>query len=1028
MAQQLVYTSASKLLDAGRSGFGTVARSKSLSPLLVSAIERVSQFANIRGTDRTRVIFVHRRITAANNRVHLLSRIADAGADYTGRTNHIAHHLIVTQEEMTRAAAQGITPADVLMQFPWLERWDGAARFFGPEEDVSLIQIIQPRGLHSSRATWAHTTGNPSHARLLSWDGAPRNGVLIVPRGVDPLGILAEALAEFGTQSWSRTFTTSLESTDEMSDLDWVISSPDTFHEIEGRCAARTRFDLAIPQSLPVPPEPVKAVEAPASPQPASYPQPFIRPTTQPVAEPAFRVEPMAMNMGGGAGAAMRAPLKVVAVKKNHSKAYGIAAAGVLLIVATAIFFKVAKESSSTAPNIAITNVPDQAKIEEAAIKKLTDKKVPDELAKEFVKKINSDLEKWTNYACDLIELFNNPKYACDLIELFNNPKDPTKIGNLPVRPNGKISSVKWLSELENANKKLHEYYNFDIKCKDNHFDYTNDRMKYISEIYNYLKNANKTKILAENSADKFCGPLIKYALNERLKNKKNNDDKKLIKDYFNPKKNQSAYDELQILIKENFETLITSSLVNGISESDAEDLGIPEDDIVPLRLALFTWNRPNENINEKLKDNIGKGFIPADFEELLKNHRSKNQGTSPDNTKETPLTNETVKEQEKPSGPDLKDVKEKEIIIVSADDLKKGVPVTIIEKIFEKHFADKTEKVEIAELTIKFNPSDSDNENTRWFLSDDKNFYRRSKVKGLGMLDLGKNGNVIYDKADINHMVITYTQNKKEYICYIVIDDKSKDLLPFIPNDISFELKHLSDDEVEIIGDLQKLIHSLYNYSENIEIYYNNIIRPHNINFDELKIQRQKNPTASKSKILISNDSLVDIDQKFESYKDNSQVETSNQKEIDTKNKDKNTAINKLKQSMYLSLEEAALLEYLNIDKIDKIDEKKHMNKVREASKLSEGVKWDGALKDAKKLLGEDKFKSLYKNDRVDKWDENTGKKIIEDFVNKFKSAHSATDDSPNTLSPSLSKEITSITVKTKSGNRVLFTAKKQL
>ena len=263
MAQQLVYTSAGKLLDAGRSGFGTVARSKSLSPLLVSAIERVSQFANIRGTERSRVIFVHRRIVAANNRVHLISRIADAGADYTGRTNHIAHHLIVSQEEMNGAAARGITPADILMQFPWLPRWEGAPKFFGPEEDVPLERAIQPNGGISARAAWTRLTGNPSHARLLAWDGAPRNGVLLVPRGADPLGLLAEALAEFGPQSWSRTFTTNLETTDEMSDFDWVVSSPENFREIEARCGARALLDLSQSHTLPVPPAPVQATPQP---------------------------------------------------------------------------------------------------------------------------------------------------------------------------------------------------------------------------------------------------------------------------------------------------------------------------------------------------------------------------------------------------------------------------------------------------------------------------------------------------------------------------------------------------------------------------------------------------------------------------------------------------------------------------------------------------------------------------------------------------------------------------------------------
>ena len=208
MAYQLVYTSAAKLLDAGRSGFGTVARSKSINSLVVSTIERASQFANLRGLDRNRVIFVHRRVTAGSSRFHVLTRIVDAGVDYTGRTNHIAHHLIVTQEEANKAAACGVTPADVLRQYPWLDRWDGSARFFESSEDVPM-EIFRPDGKNSGSQYWSSVTGNPSHARLLAWDGAPRSGVLIVPDGVNPLSLMAEALSQCGAQSWSRSFTTS---------------------------------------------------------------------------------------------------------------------------------------------------------------------------------------------------------------------------------------------------------------------------------------------------------------------------------------------------------------------------------------------------------------------------------------------------------------------------------------------------------------------------------------------------------------------------------------------------------------------------------------------------------------------------------------------------------------------------------------------------------------------------------------------------------------------------------------------------
>ena len=55
--------------------------------------------------DPGRVIFSHRIIPISGGRFHVLSCTRDAGADYTGRTNHIAHHVIVEPREIARLGA-----------------------------------------------------------------------------------------------------------------------------------------------------------------------------------------------------------------------------------------------------------------------------------------------------------------------------------------------------------------------------------------------------------------------------------------------------------------------------------------------------------------------------------------------------------------------------------------------------------------------------------------------------------------------------------------------------------------------------------------------------------------------------------------------------------------------------------------------------------------------------------------------------------------------------------------------------------
>jgi hypothetical protein len=255
MALQLVYTSAPKLLDAGRSGFGVVARSKNLPPLAANAIERFSKFANMQGTDRSRIVMAHRKVTIGNTRLHVLSRIRDSGSDHTGRTNHIAHHLIFSPLEIRQALAQRLTPADVLVQFAWLDRWEGAPKAYDGSADIQIGSFL-PHYAATDRAAWAAATGEPLHSRLLASDGAPKSGALIIPDGLEMPQLLGEALAEC-QNPWEKTFTTSLEPTDELAELDWVIAYRSDASAIS-RVSSRAIFDISRPHDLPVPVEAVQ--------------------------------------------------------------------------------------------------------------------------------------------------------------------------------------------------------------------------------------------------------------------------------------------------------------------------------------------------------------------------------------------------------------------------------------------------------------------------------------------------------------------------------------------------------------------------------------------------------------------------------------------------------------------------------------------------------------------------------------------------------------------------------------------------
>ena len=259
MAWQLIYTSAPRSLEAGRSGFGTVARHRSLSPLLVAAIERTSQFSRLPGVDTDRVIFSHRIVAVAGGRFHVLSAIRDAGADYTGRTNHIAHHLIVDPREIAQMGGAGISPAEILLSFPWKTSWSENPRYFEENEAVSLGNFPA----NSRGGGWQRLTGNAQHAWLLAAGEASRGAYLVQPAGADLRECFAESLRLIPERLWQIAFTTSLQPSDEPADFRWIGIEERSPLRAQVESSGRPMLNLTLPATLPQPeiPEVAPAVE-----------------------------------------------------------------------------------------------------------------------------------------------------------------------------------------------------------------------------------------------------------------------------------------------------------------------------------------------------------------------------------------------------------------------------------------------------------------------------------------------------------------------------------------------------------------------------------------------------------------------------------------------------------------------------------------------------------------------------------------------------------------------------------------------
>jgi hypothetical protein len=266
MAYQLIYTSAPRLLEAGRSGFGTVARHREIPPLIVTALERISQFSRLPGSDTSRVIYAHRVLTAGGRNLHVLSAIRDAGADYTGRTNHIAHHLVVDPREITALGPACPSPAEVLQAMEWAAAWQGSPLFLDGAHQVDLATLR--RALNGS--PWERLTGQADQAWLLAAHGTNRGVCLISPSTCDLREIYAESLRLTPERLWQVSFTTSLQPSDEISDFRWTGIEEHSALRAQIESSGRLVLNLADPKRLPHAGKPKQ--ESAAAPSPSSPP------------------------------------------------------------------------------------------------------------------------------------------------------------------------------------------------------------------------------------------------------------------------------------------------------------------------------------------------------------------------------------------------------------------------------------------------------------------------------------------------------------------------------------------------------------------------------------------------------------------------------------------------------------------------------------------------------------------------------------------------------------------------------------
>ncbi|MDR1270945.1 MAG: hypothetical protein LBK82_15630 [Planctomycetaceae bacterium] len=114
MIQEQISTSSQRCLD-GNTGFGVVAQTVGMALNVSRDVSMLSGYSHYfpAGDVRNPVVFMHVIRRAGGMDRHIVSRVADCGNDYSGRTNRIAHHLIIEELDLPQLTCG---PAMILSQ------------------------------------------------------------------------------------------------------------------------------------------------------------------------------------------------------------------------------------------------------------------------------------------------------------------------------------------------------------------------------------------------------------------------------------------------------------------------------------------------------------------------------------------------------------------------------------------------------------------------------------------------------------------------------------------------------------------------------------------------------------------------------------------------------------------------------------------------------------------------------------------------------------------------------------------------
>ena len=248
---------------------------------LVLQLEKFSYYQHLSlSGGKERPIYTCRTVDIRGAQFHVLSRIADAGLDFTGRTNFIAHHLVFTPEEVRHYPIPPVILRDWL---GWVKAWAKEPEML-ENESWSGLTVLNGQANVPAQA-WARSTGEAANGYgLLEARSGSSFRVDAVPDEI-VLELLAESLElldlrdarrDFRAVAWNYTFTTSMQEQDNPADFRWRCIHAD--NPGAARFAGPDCRDLMAvrPMKTPTAEEASFAREGRQAPRFVSHPQSFV--------------------------------------------------------------------------------------------------------------------------------------------------------------------------------------------------------------------------------------------------------------------------------------------------------------------------------------------------------------------------------------------------------------------------------------------------------------------------------------------------------------------------------------------------------------------------------------------------------------------------------------------------------------------------------------------------------------------------------------------------------------------------------